>query len=475
MTARQTLPRTLVVASYAVLGAALVWSRLFELGHSFWFDEIAFVEGFVRKGPDEILGGSGVSHQLYGVLSWLISTLVGESEIALRLGSAVPFVVAVVLVAAWLHIRVHALAGILSIFLATTSPLLLDITRQARGYGLAFFAMSLMVVAALEAERSGRALPVVVMCVAGVIGTWTLPQFGFAFLGTGVALLVDRRVRLPAVISLALSLVAVAVWYSPKVEEVEASSQIPDGIRIGATWLVTAPIDRVLIPALIWLDGTLAVPGLFWLPFIALAVVVIASSPLARERQSALILCSGLVVTVVALWLAEAYVLTRYVSFLLVPIFILLSSGAASILTRIPTRPQLLRSVACIVVIAVLAVRYVTIAPDVVGLPREANRDAAEIIESRSAANTPVLAYAILPQSLRFYLDRPVMGIGKDEWSTVAARVCGVDGPVVYFTQPFRLKPVNVPCLDRRGVEHYRFRQYARGEETNVWFVPPAT
>ena len=121
--------------------------------------------------------------------------------------------------------------------------------------------MSLMVVAALEANRSGRALAVAVMCVAGVIGTWTLPQFGFAFLGTGVALLVDKRVRLPAVIGLAVSLVAVAVWYSPKAAEVEASSQIPDGLQITATWLVTAPIDRILLPALIWLDGTLARPG----------------------------------------------------------------------------------------------------------------------------------------------------------------------------------------------------------------------
>ena len=115
-----------------------------------------------------------------------------------------------------------------------------------------------------------------------------------------------------------------------------------------------------------------------------------------------------------------------------------------------------------------------TIAPDVVNLPREANRDAAEIIAARSAESTPVLAYAILPQSLRFYLERPVLGMEKDEWSTVAARVCGVHGPVVYFTQPFRLRPVDVPCLERPGVEHYRFRQYARGEETNVWFVPPA-
>ena len=59
-------------------------------------------------------------------------------------------------VTAWLHSRVDALSGVLFLFLATVSPLLLDITRQARGYGLAFLAMSILVVAALEAARDGR-------------------------------------------------------------------------------------------------------------------------------------------------------------------------------------------------------------------------------------------------------------------------------------------------------------------------------
>ena len=68
------------------------------------------------------------------------------------------------------------LSGVLFLFLATVSPLLLDITRQARGYGLAFFAMSVLVVAALEAGRTGRTWAIVAVCAAGVVGTWTLPD-----------------------------------------------------------------------------------------------------------------------------------------------------------------------------------------------------------------------------------------------------------------------------------------------------------
>jgi hypothetical protein len=40
--------------------------------------------------------------------------------------------------------------------------------------------------------------------------------------------------------------------------------------------------------------------------------------------------------------------------------------------------------------------------------------------------------------------------------------------------QPFALQPVAVPCLTRTGVRHYRFEQYARGDEMNVWFIPQA-
>jgi len=55
----------------------------------------------------------------------------------------------------------------------------------------------------------------------------------------------------------------------------------------------------------------------------------------------------------------------------------------------------------------------------------------------------------------------------------VATTVCGMAKPIYYVTQPFAVKDVAIPCLGRPGVKHTRFRQYARGDEMNVWFVPP--
>jgi hypothetical protein len=105
----------------------------------------------------------------------------------------------------------------------------------------------------------------------------------------------------------------------------------------------------------------------------------------------------------------------------------------------------------------------------VVALPREANRDAAEVVDAR-ATPTPVLAYARNPQNLAFYLGRPVHDLRGTE---VAVVVCGQTRTVFYVVQPFTLEHVDLPCLDRAGVEHDHFRQYARGGETDVWLVPP--
>jgi hypothetical protein len=462
--------RAAYVAAYAVVGAALVWSRLFALGHSFWTDEIFMVEHYVRRGPREILAGADMSHELMAILAWATSSLVGESEIAMRLLSAVPFVTGVVIVTAWLHRRLGPLSGVLFLFLATVSPLLLDITRQARGYGLAFLAMAIFIVSALEARRRPGTLPVVAACAAGVMGTWTLPQFGVAFVATLGILVLEPGVRRAAAVGLVASLVAILAWYAPHLGEVRSASQIEDGVQIGFPWVLTAPIDQVLLPAFIWIDGTALVAGLVWLPLVVAALVVIAASPLARDRGAALLLGAGPVATVLVLWIAQAYVIPRYLSYLLVPLFMLLATGAASIMGRVERRGALVPSVVCVVALVFLGIRFVLLAPDIVGLPREANRDVAEVI-SRHEGSLPVVTYMRNPANVAFYLGRPVT---TADAAGVSTRVCTSAEPVFYVQQPFALDEVQVSCLDRPGVEHNRFRQYARGGEMNVWFVPPA-
>jgi MFS family permease len=465
--------RVVIIAAYGVLGTTLLLSRLVGLGKSLWLDELHFVEHYVRPGPRQILLGDDLSHELYGLLCWIAATTVGESEVAFRLWSAVPFIAGVAIVTVWLHRRDDPVAGVLFLFLATVSPLLLDLSRQARGYGLAFLAMAALIVAALEATRTGRPVAVLVMCGAGIVGSWTLPQFGIAFLATLAVLLTDPRLRRPAAFGLLVSVVASAAWYAPHPREVHAASQVETGgIEVSLAWIVTAPIDQVLLPALTWIDGTNLVPSLAWLPFILMVALVMASSPLLRARGPALVLLAGPLATFVFLWIIDAHTVPRYLSFLVVPLFILLASGAATILAGIPTRRAIVRTAVCLIAIAALALNFVSFAPDVVRLPREANRDAAELIDARTSPTTPLYALIIDPNGLEFYLDRPVQVLDPPD---VAGRVCNSPRPLVYVMQPHALTPVDVPCLGRPGVQHHRFEQYARGGEIDVWFVPAAS
>jgi hypothetical protein len=456
------------VPAYVVLGLALVGSRFVGLGQSFWHDEVVAVEDFIHAGPREILAGPDLSHELFSLLAWATSHVVGESEIALRLWSVVPFMAGVAFVTAWLHRRMPPIAGVLFLFLATVSPLLLDTTRQARGYGLAFLAMSIVVVAALEACRSGQTWIIVAFCAGGLVGTWTLPQFGIAYVATGAVLLADRGLRLRTALGLGTSVLAIGAWYSPHIGQVRDAARIEDGVQIETLWLVTAPIDQVLFPAFLWIDGTALVPGLVWLPLVLAAALIMGSSPFMHERRTALVLASGVVATILVLWLGQAYIVPRYLSYLLVPLFVLLATGMASIFERLASRPAVVRTVASIVVLGLLAVRFVVLAPEVVREPREAYKDAAAVIQREGPVT--VLAYVRNPEGLEYYLKRPVRHLRAAD--DIVASVCRSPEVVAYVMQPFTLATVEVPCLNRAGVQHYRFEQYARGGEMNVWLVP---
>ena len=164
-----------------------------------------------------------------------------------------------------------------------------------------------------------------------------------------------------------------------------------------------------MLPGLIWIDGAKISASLAWLPFVLVVGVVMASSPFVRKRDDALlVLLAGPVTTAVALWLGHAYVAPRYLSYLLVPLFILLASGCAAILRDIPRRRATVRVVVCVLGIAALATHFATLAPDVIRLPREANREVAALIDARTGAGTRVYGRLKDPGGLDFYLDRPV-------------------------------------------------------------------
>jgi hypothetical protein len=466
--------RALVVSAYAILGTILAWSHLARLGGGYCCDEIATVVEYVRPGPHAIFAGAYVpnNHELFSLLGWATSEAFGESEIALRLWAAIPFLAGVAVATTWLHVRLGALSGILFLFFATASPLLLDITRQARGYGLAFFAMAVLVVAAFEAVRSGHTWVVIAFCAAGLVGTWTLPHFVIAFVTTAAVLIMQRPLRVRCAVGLGISLVAVVTWYAPHFDDIAVSSLQSYGVQIQTAWVVTAPLDQTLVPALTLIDDSFVRPDLSSLVLVAAFAVLISSSPLLRRGTSAFILVSGVVATVLAFWMTQTNVVPRFFSFLLVPLFMLAATGAASILARLSTRPPVLRTIVAGATLAAVALAAAPFLAEIPRLPREANKEAAQTIREIAPPSTPVFVYAPYPLDLAFHLGRPVTRLRTP---ADVARVCRASRDVVLVVQPYLLPPANVTCTRRPGTRHRRFHQYARGERIDVWIVPAET
>ena len=78
----------------------LVWSRLANLGTSFWSDEAYSAYYYAGRGPRGIWFGTYVpnNHVLYNLLSWVTTGAVGRFEASYRIWSVVPGAAAVALI-----------------------------------------------------------------------------------------------------------------------------------------------------------------------------------------------------------------------------------------------------------------------------------------------------------------------------------------------------------------------------------------
>ena len=79
-----TLDDLATLVAYAALGTLMLVTHLVGLGRSYWHDEVVTIRDFVNAGPSGILAGTGVNHELYSLLLWITTSLVGESEVVTR-------------------------------------------------------------------------------------------------------------------------------------------------------------------------------------------------------------------------------------------------------------------------------------------------------------------------------------------------------------------------------------------------------
>ena len=193
-------------------------------------------------------------------------------------------------------------------------------------------------------------------------------------------------------------------------------------------------------------------------------LVVIASSPLARNVTTAFVLGAPVVLTVLVFWAtADERVAPRFFSFLLVPLFMLFATGAASILTGVAgrglDRPESSSWDAS------SASSVVRLCPARLGHPAHATAGAPRRLRRGFARRTrpaPVYAHVPYPGDLEYHLGRRVIAVyshdARSRESANRTTTCRATS-----TRSWLIRPADSSCLSRPGTEHYRFRQYARG------------
>ncbi len=269
-------------------------------------------------------------------------------------------------------------------------------------------------------------------------------------------------------VALALTTGAALAWYSPHLTDVLDSSQQEYAVEISSRWALTAPIDQTLVPAFSLLSDDYLHPNLASLALVVLFAIVMAASPLLRDRLSALVLAVPVVTTIAVFWLTRTHAAPRFFSFLLVPLLALVATGAAAILQGVTMRRPPFRAVAAVSLLLVLVIAAMPLFTSIPRQRRESMREVSRAIAD-VGTSTPVFAYVFHPGDLEFHLGRAVTETRSE---ATIRRACALDETVIVVTQIWMLVPLAPPCSDRPGTRHVRFEQYARGDAMDMWIIP---
>jgi hypothetical protein len=464
--------RQLVLATgYVLLVAVLLWSRLAGIGTSFWHDEIYTLQHFIDPGPRAIFGAYNPNdHILFNLLGWLTVHSTGFGDSAYRLWSAVPFIAGVVSVTFWLHRRAGASVAITFGFLCTTSSALLILSTEARGYGLAFLAMSVMTIAACDAASRQRDRTLTVLTAAGVVGCWTVPTFILPFAGVSFVLLRRRSARRPLAARLVVALVAIGSWYAVPARDLLSSRGQQFGVPLSWHAPITGAPNMLAAAFVPWINAAALLPGLCVFP------VLIAGLISLRRAFPAfvVILTVPVVFTFTALTISRFYVEERFVSFLLVPTLVVAAFGLTA-LVRHGARPRRALSVTYVgTLLAISLPLFAGYALEITRMSPEADREAAGAVAVAFAdARRPVITNMQHPADLRYYLGRvPLRKVPPAQLQHVLCSPSVAMSGVIFVQQPFKVRVVDTSCLTGQGASVHVFHQWDRGFRITVWELP---
>jgi hypothetical protein len=467
----------LAVWAIGTFSVLLVWTRCANLGASFWLDEAYSALHYIDRGPRGIFFDHYLpnNHVLFNLLAWVTTSRVGHFEAAYRLWSVGPALAAVGIIGWWTWRRVGPWAAFAVVALATVAPLHLELSAQARGYGLAFLAAVCMLTSAADLSSRGRRRDSAAFIASALIGIWTLPVFAIAFVGHVAVLALRRDRRRFAVIATAVVAGGSLVFYAPLLGGIIANSRQTFGMRLPWYGWLSGPWEHLARPTLAAFvsrnPGSPTTNPMLLAAFVALAALAVRRCRRLNERDLLLHLVMPVLTTYVVLDIARIYVADRFVSYLLFYVLVLISLGLTE-------ASHLLSAVAAtrLIVIVVLSLLLVVGADHVLAethadavLPIENFKLVAQIVNA-TGRQTPVFTNSVFPDGLRWYL-----GTSRVQELPVAAltrALCNTSHEEVFVDHHFHSPPEpNLACLRRRGIVPLHISQRGRGS-LDVWVIP---
>jgi hypothetical protein len=481
----QKQSRTMVWSWRLSLGALLTllaFSRLIPLNLSLWHDEVVTITRFMEKGPSAILYGSYIAnnHILFNLLTWGLLKALGPAEWVFRVWSAVPAVLALplVLTAAWR--RQDQIVVMTMTVLFVTSPLIMRLSIQGRGYGLCFFAMSGVFALGICVMHSGSLRALMLYLVCGAIGVLTLPVFVLPVVfSVAVLFWTCRGIRRQIAVGMAVVAVVCALVYLPMLEDILTASQKTFGRQVTPLGIVSKPFIELVAPSVrLLLPGARPYGAVHsqpqWVQIVAPAIAFCLAflgviRIWRRSSKEALFIVVPVLGSTATLFALQLFVAGRFLSFLVIPLLLLMAEGVAAVSDSAFRRPRLRTSIrtALATVCFILVFSFVVQSKRLLTLPRENFKDMATFVQAYSS--WPVISNSVRGVGIDYYLKREVEFIKSPE--TLVDRLCTTPGPLIFIHHRPHAPKIDLRCLERDGVEKVRFKGHTRGSSIDVWIV----
>jgi hypothetical protein len=487
-----TARRFAALSVVSLVGIILVWTRVVNLGTSFWNDEAANANVIDRGLHTIFTRYSPNNHVLFSALTSLTTRVAGRVEPTYRLWSVLPALLAVPYLAWNLWRRFGALAGVTVVVLATVSPVHLVLVPQARGYGLAFAAASVMLVSASQASDTGRITFVVPFAVAGLIGTLTLPLFAISFVLQACVLLARPELRRAVALGVGAAGVISLVFYGRMLGQIfDASSGLrglPKGSSSGASgngcaclpWhgFASGAYDDLARPTVAnflpsrAMDNRAILLGIF--------LIVVALAGLWLWQRGDRVLLAHLVVPVVGSYLVfqilRFFAQPRYLSFLLAHVIVMLAIGTAAIWQWVKrvTAAQVIFLGAALVLTVLGGKHVLDVTSAQAKTPWENPKLAHQMVAG--AGVTRVFTNSTSPSGLEYYFRSNIRVLSERQ--VKAGNYCFLRGPFALVDQRgLNAHVIDPKCLRARGAQLIAVPQQGTSPVGGrghlfVWLVP---